>query len=113
MSVDDLNVVDIVGVDKHTGNLVLTISDHLDWSNTSEHMLILQAKINKYLAFVESGEILEKFPNAGGRKVVIEVIGEYRLPLDGHKFIRRVTDELEKAGFGFRSKLFKGRQRTI
>lgn len=52
MSVEQFDVVDV----KESGHVVLTISDHLDWSNSEEHQTILQAKLNKYLAFVESGQ---------------------------------------------------------
>jgi hypothetical protein len=56
VSVEQFDVVDVVSIDKKTGHVILTISDHLDWSNSVEHQTILQAKLNKYLAFVESLE---------------------------------------------------------
>ena len=58
MSVEQPDVVDIISTDKQTGHVVLTISDHLDWSSSKQHQMILQAKFNRYLAFVESGELL-------------------------------------------------------
>jgi uncharacterized protein DUF6572 len=62
MSVEQTDVVDILGIDRETGHVVLTISDHLDWSDSARHQIILQKKLNRYLAFVESGEILEQIP---------------------------------------------------
>src|SRR5690349_8719534 len=58
VSVEQPDFVDVISTDKQTGHVVLTISDHLDWSNSTNHQTILQAKLNRYLAFVESGEIL-------------------------------------------------------
>ncbi len=52
MSVEQLNVVDIISTDKESGEVILTISDHLDWSNTVAHQTALLEKFNKYLAFV-------------------------------------------------------------
>ncbi len=63
MSVDQTQVIDVVSKDPK-GTIVLSISDHLDWDNTKQHLLILQEKINTYLNFVDSGEICEKYPDA-------------------------------------------------
>jgi hypothetical protein len=78
MSIEQLDVVDVVSIDKETGHVALTISDHLDWSDTIAHQTALQAKFNKYLAFIESGEILARYPEAQGRPVVIKVVFEYK-----------------------------------
>jgi hypothetical protein len=62
LSVDQPNVIDVLSFDPVAQETVLTISDHLDWSDTVRHQEILQRKLNAYLAFVERGEILEKYP---------------------------------------------------
>lgn len=46
MSVLNSDVLD--GVAHNNGELVMLISDHLDWSNEGEHLLALQDKINAY-----------------------------------------------------------------
>jgi hypothetical protein len=58
MSVENNEVIDVVSVDKQ-GNAILTISDHLEWSEDNEHLLILQTKINTYLGSIESGELFD------------------------------------------------------
>ena len=57
MAVDQTRVVDTVGLETETGAVILTIYDHLDWSDTLAHQTVLQEKINTYLLFIESGEI--------------------------------------------------------
>ena len=37
MSIEQTDVVDFIGTDKATGLVILTISDHLDWSDEHEH----------------------------------------------------------------------------
>ena len=75
MSIDQTNVVDAIGVDNATGDVVLTIADHLEWTGSdNEHLLLLQEKLNTYLSFVESGELLEAYPDAKGRTVLIDVV---------------------------------------
>jgi hypothetical protein len=105
VSIEQLDVVDIVSIDK-TGHVVLTISDHLDWSNTVAHQTALQAKFNKYLAFVESGEILERYPDAKGRPVVIKVVFKHRPDQEGWRFLTRARDVIESAGFSLRHEIF-------
>lgn len=107
MSVDQTDVVDIVGIDRETGHVILTISDHLDWSDSTGHQMILQKKFNAYLAFVESGEILQQYPKAKGRPVVFEVV--FQIPPDeaGRAFLGRARQVIESAGFELRDKVFK------
>ena len=45
MSVEQTDVVDIVSIERETGNVILTISDHLDWSDSVAHQRILQKKL--------------------------------------------------------------------
>jgi hypothetical protein len=80
MSLDDLEVVDAVGTEKDNGTIALTIFDAWDWDDQMEHLLALQAKLNSYFAFVESGQIYEAYPSAVGRTLRIDVISRYPVP---------------------------------
>ena len=106
MSIEQLDVVDVVSIDKQTGDMILTISDHLDWADTVAHQTALQAKFNNYLAFIESGEILTRYPDAKGRPVVIKVVFKYTPDQEGYGFLARAKAVIESAGFGFRHELF-------
>lgn len=80
MSVDQTNVIDAIGIDNVTGDLVLTIADHREWKECSnEHLLLLQEKLNTYLRFVESGEISQTYMDAKDRSVLIDVVCKYPL----------------------------------
>ncbi len=105
MTVEDKHVVDIISIDKD-GNVILTISDHLEWTDTGSHLLTLQDKINCYLAFVESGEILTSYPKAKDRPVVMEVVFKYSPEADGRKFLDIARSIIHDAGFQFRWKVF-------
>jgi len=100
VAVDNPDVVDIVSIEP-SGNVVLTVSDHLDWLDSIAHQEILQGKINRYLAFVESGEILDRYPDAQGRKVVIRVAMQFEPDVEGLRFLDRAKSALERAGFQF------------
>ena len=105
MSVEQSEVVDLMSVDPNTGQVILTISDHLDWSDTVEHQQILQRKFNAYLAFVESGEILQQYPEAKGRSVMFDVVFKYKPDREGRLFLARARTVIESAGFTLRDKL--------
>lgn len=97
-----------MGIDRETGHVVLTISDHLDWSDSIAHQTILQKKFNVYLAFVESGEILQRYPDARDRPVVFDVV--FQAPPDeaGRAFLARAREVIESAGFSMRDEVFTG-----
>lgn len=100
MSVEDKNVIDIIGIDK-AGKVILTISDHLKWDDKNEHLLILQEKINAYLAAIEEGDLYEKYPNARDRDIVIRLVLLYNPNRDGYSFLDRAKDMLNKEGYEF------------
>jgi hypothetical protein len=106
VSVEQLDVVDVVSIDKQTGHVILTISDHLDWSNSLQHQTALQAKFNKYLAFVESGEILTRYPDAKDRPVAIKVVFTHKPDQEGWRFLARAKEVIESAGFSLRHEVF-------
>ncbi len=100
MSVDQIDVVDSIGIDKETGDVVLTISDHLEWSY--KHLSTLQSKINCYLSFIESGEIYASYPFANGKKIVIDIVHKYPMDAQALSFFQRAEMALAEAGFELR-----------
>lgn len=80
MSIEQSDIIDIISTERMTGAVVLTISNHLDWSDSVAHQRLLQTKLNRYLAFVESGEILQSYPNAVGRPITFNVV--FRLEVE-------------------------------
>ena len=106
MSVENLNVIDIVSIDKD-GNAVLTISDHLEWDLNNEHLLILQKKINIYLGSLENGSLYESYPQAKGRDIAINIIAKYPPNKDGEIFIERAKETIESAKYKFSFSIHK------
>ena len=78
MSIDQTDVIDLAAIDRASGDLWLTISDHLPWDkNEGDHLILLQNKLNAYLRFIESGEVFKKVPAAEGRNIVINLVGKF------------------------------------
>jgi len=94
MSVQESDVIDFVGTDKRTGAITLSISDHLDWQGANEHLFILQAKLNRYVDFIESGDIYEHKKPISGKKIIIQVIGRYNPPDEAAEFYKHANQAL-------------------
>lgn len=103
MSVLDEQLIDAIGVETSSGKVILTVADHLDWSDETGHVLVLQKKLNAYLAFVESGQLTEAYPDSLGRKPVIDIVGQFPMSTAGQKFVDQVRGVLESAGIEVRS----------
>lgn len=104
MSIEQTDVIDAIGIELSSGKVILTISDHLDWEEEQYHLIALQNKINTYIAFIESGELHNAYPDSLDREAVIEVV--MRLPPSpaGAGFLDQVRPILESSGIGLRSR---------
>jgi hypothetical protein len=96
MSVAETDRVDAVGIEKETGRIVLTIIDPFEWDDS--HVLLLQEKLNAYLRFVESGQLLSEYPSATGRQVAISLLMQFEPNHLGRAFLSRAAEAIEGAG---------------
>lgn len=100
MTVEQHDVIDFIHVEP-SGSAVLTISDHLPWDKVNEHLYCLQEKLNAYLRFIESGEIYQKWPDAAGHPILIDVVMKYPAPGSATGFLEKVSASIQAAGFNF------------
>jgi hypothetical protein len=99
VAVDNPDVIDVVSTTRANGEVVLTIADHLEWDD--EHLLVLQVKINRYVEFIEGGQLAEEYPNAKpGVPVRIEVACKYPPSIEGLRFLNLAKDAIQSAGWG-------------
>ena len=105
MSIEQTDRVDAIGVEDSSGKVILSIADHLDWRDEHAHLLVLQDKLNTYVRFVESGELVSAYPNAAGKKPVIDVVTRLEIPRVCAQFFERVRPVLEAAGIELRTRV--------
>jgi hypothetical protein len=105
MSVEQRRIVDFVGVSKADGHVILTIADHLPFDD-EERLVTLQNKLNDYLAFIESGEIYESYPDAKERQVEISIQFKHQPNERALEFLQSAGDTIREAGFGFSYEVF-------
>lgn len=99
MTIEQTRVIDMIGIDNQTGTCILTISDHLDWEDELSHLYLLQEKLNSYLAFVESEEILESYPEATGRNICFMIYFLHDIPEIAKQFLENARHTISSAGF--------------
>ena len=99
MSINKKDAIDVISTSPE-GRVTLTISDHNTWDETW-HLQLLQNKINSYLQFIESGQIFEDYPNAGGRELIIETVMQFEPNEEGISFLEKAKEIVIKAGIGF------------
>ena len=110
MSIEQKNIVDLIGINKETGLLELAIVDNLDWNDPDSHCQFLQDKVNAYLGFIESGEIYDSYPDAKNRRFKIIVFAKYQPCKLGDEFVEKLNAALHDLGYGFQFKLFENFQ---
>jgi hypothetical protein len=113
MSIDERKIVDFVGIRASDGRCTLTISDHLAWDDP-DHVAQLEDKLNDYLAFIESGEIYQKFPEVSGREIEIQIICMHMPPADDAlSFLEYAARKIRGAGIHFAVRELKQMERDV
>lgn len=102
MSLEDVNILDNIGIDKESGRVVLSIIDNLEWDDEYKHLSLLQEKLNYYLGFIESDEVYSVYPKAIGRNFEIFLYSKGSIPDNGIEFLNRVKGLFEQSGYVFR-----------
>jgi hypothetical protein len=98
MSVEDSKIIDLISTDPE-GNVVLTISDHLEWDEKLEDHIVLQNKINDYLSFIEGGQLFIDYPAAMGKKIIIGIFVKFIPDETAEKFLKMAKETIQSAGF--------------
>jgi hypothetical protein len=106
MSIDQANVIDLITSDKESGLITLIISDGLSWED-EQHLQKLQDKLNSYLAFVQSGDLYKKYPDAQGKRVRIELICRLAPNEMGKEFLQLCAEAIMDAGYQFNYRIFQ------
>ena len=100
MSITDTEKIDYIGLDHRTGDVILVITDHLDWCEpVDEHLLLLQEKLNTYLRFVESGEVYSHVPLSTIGQIRFRLIGKHPLSDAAMKVFLLAKTLIAEAGF--------------
>jgi hypothetical protein len=111
MRLEQTNTVDFLGVERETGVVIATLVDDADWDDEMQHLRLLQAKINRYFDFIESGEIFSELARTTGRAVSsnhpvkLSILGKHPPRGEGERFLEHVAGIAREAGIQFAYKI--------
>jgi hypothetical protein len=101
MAIDKTKTIDAIGIDRISGNVILSIFDEMDWTNSNEHLYKIQEKLNSYLSYVESGEICKSYSKAQGKKCEIYIVFKHSPSQHEIEFLSKFDKVIENAGVAF------------
>lgn len=91
MSVAEKDIVDGIALDEGRGIRML-ITDHIDWTQEYNHLLILQEKINSYIMFCENGQYKDLYKDNVIEYVVIEIHFLYEPTENVYIFLNQIPE---------------------
>jgi len=93
MSVTEKDVVDGIALDDDKGIRML-ITDHVDWVQEYNHLLMLQEKINSYIMFCENGQYKDFAEDNDIEYVIIEIHFLYEPTKNVYIFLEQVPKKI-------------------
>ncbi|MBV6880039.1 DUF6572 domain-containing protein [Epilithonimonas ginsengisoli] len=103
MSVEQIDKIDFISTTDEE-KVELTISDHLEWDEENNHILVLQNKINAYLDYIQNGQILEVYPNLKNKDIIISLMMKYNPNEKALAFLNHCDEFMETLDLAFKWK---------
>ena len=88
-------VIDLFGVDRKTGEVLLVMNESRPWDGGHEQLHEMQEKFNAYASFILDGEMIEAHPEFAGRKARIELCCEHVPNEEALGLLQAIHDQLE------------------
>jgi hypothetical protein len=87
MSLQKGDVIDLVSLSADGETVTLHLVATEPWPATGEGTFLLQAKLKGYVAFAADGQLTRQYPEASGKRVVIEIRSDHPLGATEEKFV--------------------------
>jgi hypothetical protein len=100
MTVEQIDVVDGVGLSRDGSVVELLISDHLGW-NDPRHIQALAGKVEAYANAALSGQLVQAYPLAEGKQACIRLVYEYAPDSSAKRFLTPLREQLATTGIEF------------
>ena len=99
MSLRDVDAIDYIGVNILFRRVYVGLFDELDWSDEREHQNLLTKKIDRYIRYIRSGQLLLNYPKVRSYEIVVEYVSMHSMPPSAVEFWRSRERVLEDAGY--------------
>jgi hypothetical protein len=94
-------VLDALGEDKVTGEVVLVMFEPRPWTLGDQQLIQLQEKLNAYMSFALDGELAEQLPQFANRPVRVQLNCSEPPPPDVVTFLAKVREQISFQGINF------------
>ena len=98
--VEHPGVLDALGRDPETGEVVLVMLEPRAWSGGEAQLVQLQEKLNAYLSFALDGEMVEQLPQLAGVPVRIQLACAEEPPAPVVGLLEKVREQIAFQGIG-------------
>ncbi len=98
--VENPGVLDALGRDGETGEVVLVMLEPRRWDGGEAQLLQLQEKLNSYLSFALDGEMVEQLPQLSGVPVRIQLACAEPPPEPVVELLTKVREQIAFQGIG-------------
>lgn len=99
MAVHERDIIDFVSSKDRC--VTLGVADQLTWDDEADHLAQLQAKLNRYMDFIDGGELVDKFPETAHFRPLIRVHFVHAPTPSAEAFLVRTRSAIEAEGVGF------------
>ena len=87
-------VIDVIGQDAKTGEVVLVMNEPVEWNSSDEQLLALQERFNAYVSFLLDGEMAADHPELAGKPARIELRCTYVPDTRALELLGMIHDQL-------------------
>jgi hypothetical protein len=82
--------IDVVSLSPDEQSIILSLCETRKWDSQGKHLLDLQTKLKNYLHFIENGQLVQKYPDAMGKPVIIRLYSQFKPTPQVTEFIELV-----------------------
>lgn len=107
MSVVDSKTIDAVALTNDEKGIILLITDHLNWEDEYQHLLMLQEKINMYISFLEEKQYKEIYRDIDITYGIIEIHFLFDITSNVEKFLQSVQNLVAELGIKIQCSISK------
>lgn len=99
--VEHAGVIDFMGFDSKTGEVLLVIIESRPWDESQRQLFQLQEKLNAYFSFILDGEMLEVYPKLKDKPVRVRLECVTPPHSEAVTFLQAVYDQAALQGISF------------
>lgn len=102
MSLLDVDSIDYVGVNNLFKRVYVGIFDDLNWDDEAKHFALLTKKIDRYMQYIRSGQLLTAYPAVRGYPVIFEYVAMRPMTRSAETFWKSRENIIRASGFDVR-----------